>query len=122
MNSTLENRIRELAFLNSNIDITLRDLRNEPCTESHFNQSNQSKDNFGTANFVRYLDKNKTHVTKIASMKGDAEDLGISLEISMEWNDSYYEHMLCFTNNIRQRDGGTHLAGFRSALTRCIGF
>ncbi|MDR2045837.1 MAG: DNA topoisomerase (ATP-hydrolyzing) subunit B [Rickettsiales bacterium] len=118
--STLESRIRELAFLNSNIDITLRDLRNEPYTESHFNQSNQSKDNFGTANFVRYLDKNKTHVTKIASMKGDAEDLGISLEISMEWNDSYYEHMLCFTNNIRQRDGGTHLAGFRSALTRCI--
>ncbi|GFQ76150.1 DNA gyrase subunit B [Trichonephila clavata] len=118
--STLESRIRELAFLNSNIDITLRDLRNEPYTESHFNQSNQSKDNFGTANFVRYLDKNKTHVTKIASMKGDAEDLGISLEISMEWNDSYYENMLCFTNNIRQRDGGTHLAGFRSALTRCI--
>ncbi|MDX5518794.1 MAG: toprim domain-containing protein, partial [Wolbachia endosymbiont of Andrena agilissima] len=118
--STLESRIRELAFLNSNIDITLRDLRNEPYTESHFNQSNQSKDNFGTANFVQYLDKNKTHVTKIASMKGDAEDLGISLEISMEWNDSYYENMLCFTNNIRQRDGGTHLAGFRSALTRCI--
>ncbi len=69
---------------------------------------------------MQYLDKNKTHVTKIASMKGDAEDLGISLEISMEWNDSYYENMLCFTNNIRQRDGGTHLAGFRSALTRCI--
>ncbi|WCR54284.1 MAG: DNA gyrase subunit B [Wolbachia endosymbiont of Ctenocephalides orientis wCori] len=118
--STLESRIRELAFLNSNIDITLRDLRNNRPTESHFNQSDQSGEVFGTANFVRYLDKNKTHVTKIASMKGDAEDLGISLELSMEWNDSYYEHMLCFTNNIRQRDGGTHLAGFRSALTRCI--
>ncbi|QIT36112.1 DNA topoisomerase (ATP-hydrolyzing) subunit B [Wolbachia endosymbiont of Brugia pahangi] len=118
--STLENRIRELAFLNSSINITLRDLRNKPYTESHFNDSKQSKDNFGTANFVRYLDKNKTHITKITSMKGDAKDLGISIEISMEWNDSYYEHMLCFTNNIRQRDGGTHLAGFRSALTRCI--
>ncbi|QKX02676.1 DNA topoisomerase (ATP-hydrolyzing) subunit B [Wolbachia endosymbiont of Litomosoides sigmodontis] len=118
--STLGNRIRELAFLNSNINITLRDLRNKPYTESHFNNNKQSKDNFGTANFVRYLDKNKTHVTKIVSMKGDVTDLGISMEISMEWNDSYYEHMLCFTNNIRQRDGGTHLAGFRSALTRCI--
>ncbi|QOD37924.1 DNA topoisomerase (ATP-hydrolyzing) subunit B [Candidatus Wolbachia massiliensis] len=118
--STLESRIRELAFLNSNIDISLRDLRNKPCIESHFNDNKQSNDNFGTANFVRYLDKSKTHVTKIASMKGDVKDLGISIEISMEWNDSYYEHMLCFTNNIRQRDGGTHLAGFRSALTRCI--
>ncbi|MDD9331729.1 MAG: DNA topoisomerase (ATP-hydrolyzing) subunit B [Wolbachia sp.] len=118
--STLESRIRELSFLNSNIDITLRDLRNKPYTESYFNQTGQSEDNFGTVNFVRYLNKNKTPITKIASMKGDAEDLGISLEVSMEWNDSYYEHMLCFTNNIRQRDGGTHLAGFRSALTRCI--
>ncbi|APR98717.1 DNA topoisomerase (ATP-hydrolyzing) subunit B [Wolbachia endosymbiont of Folsomia candida] len=118
--STLEGRIRELAFLNSNISINLRDLRNKPPTESHFNQTDQSGGNFGTANFVQYLDKNKTHVTKIASIKGNEEDLGISLEISMEWNDSYYENMLCFTNNIRQRDGGTHLAGFRSALTRCI--
>ncbi|WP_168463959.1 DNA topoisomerase (ATP-hydrolyzing) subunit B [Wolbachia endosymbiont of Ctenocephalides felis wCfeT] len=119
--STLENRIRELAFLNSNINIILRDLRNDSCTESHFNDNKQkSNDNFGTASFVRYLDKNKTPVTKIASMRGEAADLGIGLELSMEWNDSYYEHMLCFTNNIRQRDGGTHLAGFRSALTRCI--
>ncbi|NUX01309.1 DNA topoisomerase (ATP-hydrolyzing) subunit B [Wolbachia endosymbiont of Madathamugadia hiepei] len=118
--STLESRIRELAFLNSNIEITLRDLRNKSHVESHFNDSKQSQDNFGTANFVRYLDKNKTHVTKIASMRGDTKDLGISVEVSMEWNDSYYENMLCFTNNIRQRDGGTHLAGFRSALTRCI--
>lgn len=118
--STLENRIRELAFLNSNIEITLHDFRNKPYVESHFNDSKQSKDNFGTANFVQYLDKSKTRVTKIASMRGDATDLGISLEVSMEWNDSYYENMLCFTNNIRQRDGGTHLAGFRSALTRCI--
>ncbi|MGL9762694.1 MAG: DNA gyrase subunit B, partial [Wolbachia sp.] len=118
--STIESRIRELAFLNSNIEITLRDLRNKPHVESHFNDSKQSQDNFGTANFVRYLDKNKTHVTKIASMRGDTKDLGISVEVSMEWNDSYYENMLCFTNNIRQRDGGTHLAGFRSALTRCI--
>nr|CAH7716135.1 unnamed protein product [Callosobruchus chinensis] len=111
--STLESRIRELAFLNSNIEIILCDLRNKP-------HSKESEDNFGTANFVRYLDKNKTHVTKIASIRDDVKDLGTSVEISMEWNDSYYENMLCFTNNIRQRDGGTHLAGFRSALTRCI--
>nr|CAH7716140.1 unnamed protein product [Callosobruchus chinensis] len=110
--STLESRIRELAFLNSNIEIILCDLRNKPHVKSHFNDS--------TANFVRYLDKNKTHVTKIASIRDDVKDLGTSVEISMEWNDSYYENMLCFTNNIRQRDGGTHLAGFRSALTRCI--
>nr|CAH7716139.1 unnamed protein product [Callosobruchus chinensis] len=110
--STLESRIRELAFLNSNIEIILCDLRNKPHVKSHYN--------FGTANFVRYLDKNKTHVTKIASIRDDVKDLGTSVEISMEWNDSYYENMLCFTNNIRQRDGGTHLAGFRSALTRCI--
>ncbi|QKX02084.1 DNA topoisomerase (ATP-hydrolyzing) subunit B [Wolbachia endosymbiont of Dirofilaria (Dirofilaria) immitis] len=118
--STLESRIRELAFLNSNISIALCDLRSRPHIESYFNGSKQSKNNFGTANFVRYLDKNKTHVTKIASIRGDAKDLGISVEISMGWNDSYYENMLCFTNNIKQRGGGTHLAGFRSALTRCI--
>ncbi|MDF0607810.1 DNA topoisomerase (ATP-hydrolyzing) subunit B [Wolbachia endosymbiont of Onchocerca gibsoni] len=117
---TLEGRIRELAFLNSNINITLRDLRSRPCMESYFNGSRQSESNFGTANFIRYLDKNKIHVTKIVSIRGDAKDLGISIEVSMEWNDSYYENMLCFTNNIKQRGGGTHLAGFRSALTRCI--
>ncbi|MDG7055964.1 MAG: DNA topoisomerase (ATP-hydrolyzing) subunit B [Wolbachia endosymbiont of Meromenopon meropis] len=118
--STIENRVRELAFLNSNIEITLRDFRNKPHIESIFNKSKKSQDNFGTADFVRYLDKNKTYVTKIASLRGDAKGFSISLEVSMRWNDSYYENMLCFTNNIRQRDGGTHLAGFRSALTRCI--
>ncbi len=117
---TLEGRIRELAFLNSNINIALRDLRSRPCMESYFNSSGQSEGNFGTANFIRYLDKNKMHVTKIISIRGNAKDLGISIEVSMEWNDSYYENMLCFTNNIKQRSGGTHLAGFRSALTRCI--
>ncbi|QKX01372.1 DNA topoisomerase (ATP-hydrolyzing) subunit B [Wolbachia endosymbiont of Cruorifilaria tuberocauda] len=116
----LEGRIRELAFLNSSIKITLRDLRSSPHMEFHFNCSKQSEGNFGTANFVKYLDKNKTRVTEIASIKGDAKDLGINVEVSMEWNDSYYENMLCFTNNIKQRSGGTHLAGLRSALTRCI--
>lgn len=118
--STIENRVRELAFLNSNINIALRDFRSDSNIESHFNDGTLSEESFGTANFVKYLDKNKTAVTKITSIKGDADNLGVSLEISMEWNDSYYENMLCFTNNIRQRDGGTHLAGFRSALTRCI--
>ncbi|MBV0899639.1 MAG: DNA topoisomerase (ATP-hydrolyzing) subunit B [Wolbachia endosymbiont of Fragariocoptes setiger] len=118
--STIENRLRELAFLNSNIHIILQDFHSGSNIESHFNEGIPSEENSGTANFVKYLDKNKTAVTKITSIKGDANDLGVSLEISMEWNDSYYENMLCFTNNIRQLDGGTHLAGFRSALTRCI--
>ncbi len=118
--STLENRIRELAFLNSSIDIILQDLRKEPPLKSDFNKKDDAKENFGTAGFVQYLDRNKTPVTKIISFSDTSQDTGIALEISMEWNDSYYEHMLCFTNNIRQKDGGTHLAGFRSALTRCI--
>ncbi len=117
--STLENRIRELAFLNSNIHIILHDLRNDPPAELHFNRD-KNADGFGTTNFVHYLDRNKTATTKAASIQGKVENLGISVEISMRWNDSYYENMLCFTNNIRQSDGGTHLAGFRSALTRCI--
>ncbi|WFW29720.1 MAG: DNA topoisomerase (ATP-hydrolyzing) subunit B [Wolbachia endosymbiont of Menacanthus eurysternus] len=119
--SILENRIRELAFLNSNIEITLRDLRNKPHIESNFDYNKRSLNNYGTADFVQFLDKNKTHVTNIATIKGnDTENRNISIEVSMEWNDSCYENMLCFTNNVKQQDGGTHLAGFRSALTRCI--
>ncbi|QKX01251.1 DNA topoisomerase (ATP-hydrolyzing) subunit B [Wolbachia endosymbiont of Dipetalonema caudispina] len=118
--SILESRIRELAFLNSNVNIVLYDLRSRPYIESCFNGSEESKDNFGTANFICYLDKNKTHLTKIVSMRGNVKDLGIDVEVSMGWNDSCYENMLCFTNNIKQCSGGTHLAGLRSALTRCI--
>ncbi|UWI83385.1 DNA topoisomerase (ATP-hydrolyzing) subunit B [Wolbachia endosymbiont of Howardula sp.] len=118
--SVLENRIRELAFLNAKIKITLRDLSAKPSKESYFNYHDDSQDHYGTSNFIRHLDKNKNIVTKIVSMEGYVENLGITLEVSMAWNDSYYEHVLCFTNNIKQQDGGTHLSGLRSSLTRCI--
>ncbi|WP_339046397.1 DNA topoisomerase (ATP-hydrolyzing) subunit B [Candidatus Mesenet endosymbiont of Agriotes lineatus] len=118
--STLENRIRELAFLNANISIALQDLRKDPSLKSDFNKKDGKTEDSGTAGFVQYLDRSKTPVTKVISFYDTSSETGIALEISMEWNDSYYENMLCFTNNIRQKDGGTHLAGFRSALTRCI--
>ncbi|KJV66035.1 MULTISPECIES: DNA topoisomerase (ATP-hydrolyzing) subunit B [Ehrlichia] len=122
--STLENRIRELSFLNSNININLKDLRGTQVLSSSFGFKDISKigdtEDRGTSAFVKYLDRNKTAVTKIVHIEGIVLEHGISLELSMHWNDSYYENMLCFTNNIRQKDGGTHLAGFRSAMTRCI--
>ncbi|QJC27583.1 DNA topoisomerase (ATP-hydrolyzing) subunit B [Anaplasma platys] len=117
--STLENRIRELSFLNSNVMITLKDLRESPVQESRFGDA--SADSCGGVEaFVMYLDRNKTQVTPVIVLKGIVSGYDISVEVAMSWNDSYYENMLCFTNNIRQREGGTHLAGFRSALTRCV--
>ncbi|WDM85759.1 DNA topoisomerase (ATP-hydrolyzing) subunit B [Ehrlichia sp. JZT12] len=122
--ATLENRIRELSFLNSNINMNLKDLRSNPALNSSFGLKGSTKagdiEDKGTSGFVKYLDRNKNAVTKIVHIEGIVLEHGISLELSMHWNDSYYENMLCFTNNIRQRDGGTHLAGFRSAMTRCI--
>jgi DNA gyrase subunit B len=111
--TTLEHRLRELAFLNSGVTLVLSDLREiEPKTVSfHFEG--------GLEAFVHYLDRSKQalHAPPIA-IRGERE--GIILEIAMEWTDSYHETMLCFTNNIPQRDGGTHLAGFRAALTRTV--
>ena len=111
--TTLEHRLRELAFLNSGVTLVLTDLRAiEPKTVSfHFEG--------GLEAFVQYLDRSKQalHAPPIA-IRGERE--GILLEIAMEWTDSYHETMLCFTNNIPQRDGGTHLAGFRGALTRTV--
>ena len=111
--TTLEHRLRELAFLNSGVTLVLSDLRAiEPKTVSfHFEG--------GLEAFVQYLDRSKQalHAPPIA-IRGERE--GILLEIAMEWTDSYHETMLCFTNNIPQRDGGTHLAGFRAALTRTV--
>src|ERR1043166_3620439 len=111
--TTLEHRLRELAFLNSGVTLVLTDLRGiEPKTASfHFEG--------GLEAFVQYLDRSKQalHAPPIA-IRGERE--GILLEIAMEWTDSYHETMLCFTNNIPQRDGGTHLAGFRAALTRTV--
>jgi len=111
--TTLEHRLRELAFLNSGVTLVLTDLREaEPKTASfHYDG--------GLEAFVHYLDRSKQalHTPPIA-IRGERD--GIILEIAMEWTDSYHETMLCFTNNIPQRDGGTHLAGFRAALTRTV--
>ncbi|HEV2099820.1 MAG TPA: DNA topoisomerase (ATP-hydrolyzing) subunit B [Stellaceae bacterium] len=111
--ATLEHRLRELAFLNSGVTLVLNDARAvEPRSVNlHFEG--------GLEAFVRYLDRSKQalHPTPIA-IRGERDD--ILLEIAMEWTDSYHESMLCFTNNIPQRDGGTHLAGFRAALTRSV--
>ncbi|MGA7264040.1 MAG: ATP-binding protein, partial [Stellaceae bacterium] len=118
--TTLEHRLRELAFLNSGVTLVLSDLRGvEPKTVTlHFEG--------GLEAFVRYLDRSKQalHSPPIV-IRGEqkpapAEAGGVMLEVAMEWTDSYHETMLCFTNNIPQRDGGTHLAGFRAALTRTV--
>ena len=111
---TLEHRLRELAFLNSGVTIKFRDLRDaEPYEEiMHYDG--------GIEAFVRHLDKAKTSIIREpVSVRGRKDK--VELDLAMWWNDSYHEHMLCFTNNIPQRDGGTHLAAFRAALTRVVG-
>ncbi|WP_150523622.1 DNA topoisomerase (ATP-hydrolyzing) subunit B [Roseibium sediminis] len=111
--ATLEHRLRELAFLNSGVRIILTDKRGvEPRVEELFYEG-------GLEAFVRYLDRAK-HPLIEAPITTRSERDGITVEASMWWNDSYHEHVLCFTNNIPQRDGGTHLAGFRAALTRQV--
>ncbi|WP_304615967.1 DNA topoisomerase (ATP-hydrolyzing) subunit B [Paracoccus sp. (in: a-proteobacteria)] len=111
---TLENRLRELAFLNSGVRIILEDERHAEIQKTELFYEG------GVREFVKYLDRSKTSVMPepifITGEKG-----GIGVEVAMWWNDSYHETVLPFTNNIPQRDGGTHLAGFRGALTRVIG-
>ncbi|MBX5471736.1 MAG: DNA topoisomerase (ATP-hydrolyzing) subunit B [Acetobacteraceae bacterium] len=111
----LERRLRELAFLNSGLSITLRDERHAPPREQIFRYEG------GLVRFVEWLDRGKTPVfaPPISASKLDAQS-GIKVEFALDWTDSYHETMLCFTNNIPQRDGGTHLAGFRQALTRVV--
>ncbi len=109
----LEHRYRELAFLNSGVHILLRDERHEEAKEIDLFYEG------GIAAFVQYLDRNKTAlVPDPIAIHGDRDD--VTIDVALEWNDSYYENVLCFTNNIPQRDGGTHLAAFRSALTRTL--
>jgi DNA gyrase subunit B len=111
--ATLEHRLRELAFLNSGVRIVLSDER---AAESKVSELYYEG---GVAAFAKYLDRNKTVLhNPPVSIRGERD--GMTVEVAMQWNDSYHETMLCFTNNIPQRDGGTHLAGFRGALTRTL--
>ncbi len=110
---TLEDRLRELAFLNSGVNIYLTDNRTEEERVEHFYYEG------GIQSFVEYLDRNKKSLLKMP-VTVKKEQAGIMVEASMEWTDAYHETMLCFTNNIPQRDGGTHLQGFRNALTRVL--
>ncbi len=112
--STIEQRLRELSFLNSGVKIVLHDLRGEEPKESILFYEG------GVEAYVKYLDKSKNALHQTVSVVASDKVSGISLEVALQWNDSYHENVLCFTNNIRQRDGGTHLAGFRSALTRVV--
>ena len=111
--ATLEHRLRELAFLNSGAKIVLTDARHADVKRQEFVYDG------GTAAFVRYLDRSKSSALPDPIMVLGEKD-GITVEAALWWNDSYHETVLCFTNNIPQRDGGTHLAGFRSALTRIV--
>ncbi|HEX8224842.1 MAG TPA: DNA topoisomerase (ATP-hydrolyzing) subunit B [Allosphingosinicella sp.] len=109
----LEHRFRELAFLNSGVRLILTDGRHEE------EKSVELYYEGGISAFVRYLDRTKAAlIPDPISVTGQRDDVGI--EVALEWNDSYYEQTLCFTNNIPQRDGGTHLAAFRAALTRTL--
>ena len=110
---TLEHRLRELAFLNSGAKVVLEDDRHADKKREEFVFEG------GTSAFVRYLDRSKQPlISEPIMIRAERERVGV--EVALWWNDSYHENVLCFTNNIPQRDGGTHLAGFRGALTRVI--
>jgi DNA gyrase subunit B len=110
---TLEHRLRELAFLNSGVKIVLQDLRGAEPWEIVMQYEG------GVEAFVKHVDRQRNALIPKPIYTRTTKD-GVVVEASLQWNDGYYENVLCFTNNIPQRDGGTHLAGFRAALTRVI--
>ncbi len=112
--ATLEHRLRELAFLNSGVRIFLSDHRFEEPKEIEFHYIG------GVEAYVKYIDRSKVGLHPCINIVSDSPETGISLEIAMQWTDSYHDNILCFTNNIKQRDGGTHLIAFKAALTRAM--
>ncbi len=110
---TLEHRLRELAFLNSGVKIVFQDLRGPEPWEIVMQYEG------GVEAFVQHIDRQRNAAIPKPIYSMTKKD-GVVVEAALQWNDGYYENVLCFTNNIPQRDGGTHLAGFRAALTRVI--